>query len=85
VGSDGTSGTGWWKRWSIHSASSKAMRAAPRAVSRCPAVSLLSARKLIASTGISSMSPAVRNPTGTSSETASRRNVSGPGSCRPFS
>jgi len=61
------------------------MRPALRAVSRCPAVSLLSARKLMASTGISSTSPACRNPTGTSSAAASRRWMSWLGSCRPFS
>ncbi len=61
------------------------MRPALRAVSRCPAVSLLIARKLMASMGISSTSPACRNSTGMSKTAARRCRTPELGVCRPFS
>ena len=72
-------------RASIQSLISNATRPALSARSRCRAVILLSARKLTASSGISSTSGAPRKPGDTSSASASCRSVSADGSWWPFS
>ncbi len=73
------------KRSSIQSLIRNAIRPALQAVSRWAAVILLSARKLAAPAGISSISGAWRNAAGTASARARARVVCGAGCCRPLS
>ena len=74
--SEGTSGSGSRNRSLIQVFISIAMRPALNAASRCPAVSLLNARKLAASGVSSSSSSAEKNDSGKFRTSASRDRVS---------